>query len=185
MPSASPNDYLLYNTVTAVDDVRRYLKLELKMVKAIKSVQTMFEIHAKDRARTIVRARKERDAVKKYRKLVTPLLNMLAPAPSSEDHYVSVDTTWEGKPRINVTFYQLESFKCNKLMATLWALENWAEVKTTKTQDYPPAFNRDFRYTFVNDVEVVVNAYVSHDSATCKRVVIGTEIVEKYAMKCD
>ena len=155
------------------------------MVKAIKSVQTMFEIHAKDRARTIVRARKERDAVKKYRKLVTPLLNMLAPAPSAEDHYVSVDTTWEGKPRINVTFYQLESLKCNKLMATLWALENWAEVKTTKTQDYPSAFNRDFRYTFVNDVEVVVNAYVSHDSATCKRVVIGTEVVEKYAMQCD
>ena len=155
------------------------------MVKAIKSVQTMFETHAKDRARTIARARKERDAMKNYRKLLTPLLNMLAPASSDNNHYVSVDITWESKPRINVALYQLESLKCNKLMAILWALENWAEVKNTKTLDYPSAFNRDFRYTFVNDVEVIVNAYVSKDSATCKRVVIGTEIVEKYAMQCD
>ena len=155
------------------------------MVKAIKSVQAMFTVHAKDRATTIARARKERDAVKKYRKLLTPLLNLIAPAPQADNHYVSVDTTWENKPRVLVTMYQLESLKCNKLMATLWALENWAEVKTTKTQDYPSAFNRDFRYTFVNDVEVVVNAYVGHDSATCKRVVIGTEVVEKYALQCD
>ena len=66
-----------------------------------------------------------------------------------------------------------------------WALENWAEVKETKTQDYPSCFNRDYRYAFMNGVEVVVNAYVSKDSDTCKRVVIGTEVVEKYAIQCD
>jgi len=89
------------------------------MVKAIKSVQAMFTVHAKDRATTIARARKERDAVKKYRKLLTPLLNMLAPAPSVDNHYVNLSTTWEGKPHVIVSLYQLESLKCNKLMATL------------------------------------------------------------------
>jgi len=155
------------------------------MVKAIKTTQAIFASHTKDRNMTIARARKERDAVKKYRKLLTPLLNLIAPAPQADNHYVSIDITWEGKPKVLVTMYQLESLKCNKLMATLWALENWAEVKETKTRDFPSAFNRDFRYTYVNDVEVVVSAYVSRDSDTCKRVVIGTEVVEKYAMQCD
>ena len=155
------------------------------MVKAIKATQAIFASHTKDRNTTIARARKERDAVKKYRKLLTPLLNLIAPAPQADNHYVSIDTTWEGKPKVLVTMYQLESLKCNKLMATLWALENWEQVKETKTRDFPSAFNRDFRYTYVNDVEVVVSAYVSRDSETCKRVVIGTEVVEKYAMQCD
>ncbi len=79
----------------------------------------------------------------------------------------------------------LESFKDARLIAIVEALES-IKTKDGRTTDWPDSLNRDFRY-YVDDIFVMVSAYVRDDSPTCRKVLVGTEIVqqEKWEIRCD
>jgi hypothetical protein len=55
-----------------------------------------------------------------------------------------------------------------------------------KTQDWAAAVNRDFIFT-TDKWDARISAYVKDDSETCRKVIIGTEMVEqhKYQIVCD
>ena len=115
-------------------------------------------------------------------KLMQPLLYAVGEAGNV---YISVNY---GRPEINVTMYRLDSMKQRELV---WALE-YLTTETdklggkTRTQDWAAAVNRDFIFT-TDKWDARISAYVKDDSETCRKVIIGTEMVEqhKYQIVCD
>jgi hypothetical protein len=115
-------------------------------------------------------------------KLMQPLLYAVGEAGNV---YVSMNY---GKPEVNVTMYHLDSMKQRELV---WALE-YLTIETDKlggkmrTQDWAAVVNRDFIFT-TDKWDARISAYVKDDSETCRKVVIGTEMVEqhKYQIMCD
>ena len=115
-------------------------------------------------------------------RLMQPLLYAVGETGSV---YVSINY---GKPEINVTMYRLDSMKQRELV---WALE-YLTIETdklggkTRTQDWAAAVNRDFIFT-TDKWDARISAYVKDDSETCRKVIIGTEMVEqhKYQIVCD
>jgi hypothetical protein len=115
-------------------------------------------------------------------KLMQPLLYAVGEAGNV---YISVNY---GRPEINVTMYRLDSMKQRELV---WALE-YLTAETDKlggkmrTQDWAAAVNRDFIFT-TDKWDARISAYVKDDSETCRKVIIGTEMVEqhKYQIVCD
>jgi hypothetical protein len=136
-----------------------------------------------------IRFMKERRAVLKSGKVRNVLSKLLQPliyaVGDKGNVYVGV---MYGKPDINVSMYGLDSLKQRELV---WALE-YLTIETdklngrTKTQDYAAAINRDFIFS-TDKWDARIMAYVKDDSATCRKVVIGTEVVEqhKYQIVCD
>jgi hypothetical protein len=136
-----------------------------------------------------IRYAKERRAVLKSgkcRTLVTRLIQPLIYAVGETGRVVL--HVWCGKPSITVYMYDLESFKQRELV---WVVEYLTgELDKlggdVSTKDYAEAINRD--YVFSTDKwEVRVVGYVKSTSPTCRKVVIGTELVEKhkYQIVCD
>ena len=122
----------------------------------------------------------------KVRNLLSRLMQPLLYAVGETGNvYVSVNY---GKPEINVTMYRLDSLKQRELV---WALE-YLTIETdklgdkTRTQDWAAAVNRDFIFS-TDKWDARISAYVKDDSETCRKVVIGTEMVEqhKYQIVCD
>lgn len=155
------------------------------------TIQTPVEI-LDDAVRSIdadIRHMKERRAVLKSGKVRTMLSKLLQPliyaVGDKGSVYVGV---MYGKPDINVSMYRLDSLKQRELV---WALE-YLTIETdklngrTKTQDYAAAINRDFIFS-TDKWDARIMAYVKDDSPTCRKVVIGTEMVEqhKYQIVCD
>lgn len=155
------------------------------------TIQTPVEI-IDDAVRSIdsdIRFMKERRAVLKSGKVRNVLSKLLQPliyaVGDKGNVYVGVSY---GKPDINVSMYGLDSLKQRELV---WALE-YLTIETdklngrTKTQDYAAAINRDFIFS-TDKWDARIMAYVKGDSATCRKVVIGTEMVEqhKYQIVCD
>ena len=94
------------------------------------------------------------------------------------------------KHRVYVTYRNLSGFKDDlRLETTLQGLTLIGEP--THTQDYASILNRD--YTFVvkfpdgDEIDVIISAYVSEDSKTCRKVIVGQEhkVVDKYELVCD
>ena len=148
---------ILDSAVQSIDSDIRFMKTRLAVLKSGK-VRTMLS------------------------KLMQPLLYAVGEAGSV---YVSVNY---GKPEINVTMYRLDSLKQRELV---WALE-FLTTETDKlngrmkTQDWAAAVNRDFIFS-TDKWDARISAYVKDDSETCRKVVIGTEMVEqhKYQIVCD
>ena len=136
-----------------------------------------------------IRFMKDRLAILKTGKVRTMLSKLMQPliyAVGEAGHvYVSVNY---GKPEVVVSMHGLDSLKQRELV---WALE-YLTIETDKlngrmkTQDYAAAINRDFLFN-TDKWEARVMAYVKDDSETCRKVVIGTEMVEqhKYQIVCD
>ena len=53
-------------------------------------------------------------------------------------------------------------------------------------EDYAASINRDFRFT-TTKWTASISAYVKDDSPTCRKVVVGTKMVEQvqYEISCD
>lgn len=79
----------------------------------------------------------------------------------------------------------LDSFKDFRLEMILNAMENIA-TDAGRTRDWPNSLNRDYHY-MVDNIAVTVAAYVKSDSPTCRKVLVGTEMVtqEKWEIRCD
>lgn len=132
---------------------------------------------------------KRRKAILKnasVRKMLTKLLQPLIYA-VGEAGRINV-SVFAGKPCVSIHMYELESLKQRELV---WALE-YLTTETDRlegkvsTTDYAEAVNRDFRFT-TDKWEALITAYVRSDSPVCRKVVIGTELVEKhkYEIVCD
>jgi hypothetical protein len=92
------------------------------------------------------------------------------------------------KPCVYVTLFELDSLKQRELMSLLGYLYDESHKLEGKlsTQDWAAAVNRDYKFV-TSKWEVSVSAYVKENSPTCRRVVVGTEMIEKteYQIVCD
>ena len=151
-----------------------------------KAVSAIFEAHSKDIASRINRARKDRDVVASWKKRLTPLFKLVA-FDDTKDCGISIESNWRGSVTVNMYMYEAESFKCDAVMARLWALGNWGGLERETTADYPSSINRTFTYYYEDAMRVVFNVYVKSDSPTCRRVIVSEEVqtVPMYAIQCD
>lgn len=132
---------------------------------------------------------KRRKAILKTGKVRTMLNKLLQPLiyAVGEAGEISVHV-FAGKPSISVRMYRLESLKQRELV---WALEHLT-IETDKlegsvsTTDYAELVNRDYRFS-TDKWDALITAYVKEDSETCRKVVVGTKMVEqyKYQIVCD
>ena len=136
-----------------------------------------------------IRFMRERKAVLKNGKvrnmisrLLQPLIYAVGDAGRIHVH------VFAGKPTIGVHMYNLDSLKQRELVWAIEHLTNETDKLDGKigTTDYAEAINRDFRFT-TSKWEALITAYVKSDSPVCRKVVVGTEIVEKhkYQIVCD
>ena len=87
----------------------------------------------------------------------------------------------------------LTSFNDPTLTTILSNLMDIDGVKATRTTEFPSSLNRDFRFEYRYGeawdeyIGIVVSAYVSKDSPTCRSELVSTEFqkVEKYKIVCD
>jgi hypothetical protein len=90
---------------------------------------------------------------------------------------------------IYVTYRGLSGFKDLRLDTTLCGLVNIG--KATGTQDYASLLNRDYMFEVSFDdgtlISVIISAYVSEDSKTCRKIKVGEEYktVDKFEIVCD
>ena len=119
---------------------------------------------------------------KRLTQLVTPLLYILGDLANPR-----VDV-FCGKPVVYISMFSIESFKQTELVNALGYLTEITEKDNGKitTEDWATAVNRDFRFE-TKEWRVCINAYVKDDSPTCRRIVVGTEMVERtiYEIACD
>lgn len=129
--------------------------------------------------RRVERARMDVHKLKANRRVLGRIVNMVTKGLGDRDS-ISVDASGD----IYISMRDLSGFKSAELEIVLNTLENLGECKSTK--DWAQFYNRDFHYV-VNGVDVFLAAYVKTDSETCKRIVVGTEMVEtlKYQIVCD
>jgi hypothetical protein len=130
---------------------------------------------------SIARQRKEIKLLKKMAKKIEPIIDVL----TMEVEYVSMYVSWDAI-QISATLYNLDSFKCERLAKLLEYL-NDKVVGDPTTRDWPSSINRDYNFKLPDGIMVNLSAYVKSDSATCRRIVIGTDtkVVEKYEIQCD
>jgi hypothetical protein len=115
-------------------------------------------------------------------KLLTPLLYILGDLGS-----IRIDS-YRTSPSIYITMFDLDSLKQRELVTILAYLQDETDKLNGKTtsEDWAAAVNRDFRFA-TDKWEVSVSAYVKDNSPTCRRVVVGTKMVEQvqYEIACD
>lgn len=143
-------------------------------------------VQAIDTDLAIVRHRKSVLKNGKVRTMLSKLLQPLIYAVGDAGQ-ISV-SVFAGTPSISIRMYDLDSLKQRELV---WAIEHLTnEVDklngTVKTTDYAEAVNRDFRFE-TDKWAALITAYVRSDSPVCRKVVVGTEMVEKhkYQIVCD
>jgi len=92
------------------------------------------------------------------------------------------DCSWSSlydKPSISISMMHLESFKDKVLTDLLYNLCSFGDPEVS---EYAEALNKDFRFKF-EDVNIIVRAYVKSDSPTCRKIKIGTKMVEEATYK--
>lgn len=152
-----------------------------------KAVSAVFESHAKEIQSRMRRARLERDAIKRARRTLIPILKLIG-FDDTKNNSVSLDYNhYNDRITIRLYMYDVEGFKCNEVTARLWALENWKTITKQSVSEYPSALNRTFHYRYEDGTAISFDVYVKNDSPTCRKVVIGerAEIIKEYALQCD
>lgn len=97
-----------------------------------------------------------------------------------------VDCSWSAfreKPGVSVLLFRLESFKDARLTDLLYNLCSFGDPEVT---EYAEALNKDF-YFKLEDINILVRAFVKGDSPTCRKVKVGAKLVEEatYKIVCD
>ena len=150
----------------------------------MKTFESVFESAVAEQAESVVRAKQRLNVIKASKKALKPILTRIIDLTSATD-YLSVSTNlYDSKPRMYVTLQNLNSFKDERWVRLLTVLSDHAEM--FKTEEYAVSMNRDYKFS-AEQYEVNVAAYVLSDSATCRKVLIGVETVqkEKYEIVCD
>jgi len=119
---------------------------------------------------------------KRLTQLVAPLLYILGGLSN-----IRIEV-YCGKPVVYVSMFSIDSFKQDELVNALGYLTEITEKDNGKitTEDWAVAVNRDFRFE-TEEWRVCVHAYVKDDSPTCRKIAVGTEVIErtKYEIVCD
>ena len=116
------------------------------------------------------------------RKYAHILNHIVTPEPGNGNIHVS-------RSSIYVSYRDLTGFKDLRLEVTLDGLNLIGEAKRTK--DWPSLLNRDYMFDVSFEdgtcIEVMISAYVSEDSETCRKIKVGQEykVVDKYEIVCD
>lgn len=98
------------------------------------------------------------------------------------------DTLWVGVTSygtsININLSDLSSFKDSRLVNMLEYFMQYTD--SVRQRDWAEFLNKDFTIE-LGDVTVNIGAYVKSDSATCRKVQVGTRLEEKpvYQLQCD
>jgi len=93
-------------------------------------------------------------------------------------------------PRVQITIrlLQLDSFKDDKLVTLLEAIDSMGLKAETHDYTSSESPNRDFRFE-TDEYQLSVDAWVRSDSELCRRVKIGetikTVVEEEWALQCD
>ena len=151
-----------------------------------KSIATqVFASTLKEAQDNVVHARNKVTALKTQRKPIGRLLRTLSMCVDFNTRGSSL-YLWmsDNQPVFSINLYHLDGFKSLRLESVLWLLE---EIGTLESQkEYASCLNRDYVYK-VDGYKVMLSAYVSDDSPTCRKIVVGTETVTtpKYAIQCD
>ena len=153
------------------------------MAKSIAS--EVFASALSDAQSNVVHARNKVAALKAQRKPIGRLLRTLSMCVDTNTRGASLHL-WmsDTQPVFSINLYHLDGFKSLRLESVLWLLE---EIGTLESQkEYASCLNRDYVYK-VDGYKVMLSAYVSDDSPTCRKIVVGTETVTtpKYAIQCD
>jgi len=89
---------------------------------------------------------------------------------------------------VRINMYRLNSFKQAELTNLLQYLMVYTEAHggTVRNTEWPASLNRDYHFD-TDSIRFTVAAYVKDNSETCRKVIIGTEMVEqhKYQIVCD
>lgn len=97
-------------------------------------------------------------------------------------------STYGNQIEVHITMYRLNSFKQAELTNLLQYLLTYTEAHggTVRNTEWPASLNRDYHFD-TDNVRFIVVAYVKDGSETCRKVIIGTELVEqhKYQIVCD
>lgn len=99
--------------------------------------------------------------------------------------YLSV---YRSQTQVMVNLRSLDGFKQVELTNLLQYLMTYAEANggEIRNSEWAESLNRDYVFD-TTPYYISVHAYVKSDSETCRKVVIGTELVEqhKYQIVCD
>ena len=136
----------------------------------------------KDSANATQRIKRQRLQLANAKANMAVFINVMRPLLGSLDH-MSIVNGYD-KPTIYVHARGLESFKTGRIVGMLQVLEALGTAKST--EDWASSINRDFEYTMSN-YNVMFCAFVKEDSATCRKIEVGTETqtIVKYAIQCD
>jgi hypothetical protein len=142
----------------------------------------VFKNATRDISDTMKRARKNKAQLATAKADMALFINVVRPLLKESDS-INILTGYS-KPMMVINARGLESFKTGPILQVLQVMEAFGT--STGTTDYAGVINRDFRYEMPK-FEVMFRAYVKEDSATCRKVAVGTEVqtVVKYEIQCD
>ena len=97
-------------------------------------------------------------------------------------------TAYRNQTQVIVNLHSLDGFKQVELTDLLQYLLTYTEANggTVRNTEWAESLNRDYVFD-TKDYYISVHAYVKDDSETCRKVIIGSEMVEqyKYQIVCD
>jgi hypothetical protein len=137
---------------------------------------------------TIVMQKMKLAALKKSHKRIDKITSDISLILSSAEdisHSIHLYPYSDGQMSLTVTLRRLPSFKCKVLEAIL---DYCIDLSiNNNTNDMAQYLNRDYRFELADDWTINVSAYVKSDSATCRKIQVGTEVVEqaKWEIQCD
>lgn len=140
---------------------------------AIKSQQEMIK-HSRE---ALARLRQMRGTVEDIVRRVLPMLSELR---------VRVGVyCYSEKPTIRVTISDLPGFKDGRLADVMSMLMEYGFTES-RTFDYAEYLNREY-YFERGDLNIEINAFVTSDSPTCRRIAVGEKITTQtqYEIECD
>lgn len=117
---------------------------------------------------------------------ITSDINLILSGADDSKGSVHIYPYSDGCVSITISLRSLSSLKCNVLTSVLEYCET-LNVARNSTSDMAQYLNRDYRFELADGWAINVNAYVKSDSATCRKVQVGTEVVEqaKWEIQCD
>ena len=159
--------------------------------KAIASFVSNMESHKSALMYAQRRIKLNRENRAKLLELMTPIFQMADAASDATDVTVSAEVDiWSDNITMYVYLNKLQSFKDPIVIDVLEHFTNmfYHPEDTDETNDFANSMEREFRFRSERlNLRVVVTAHVKSDSATCRKVMVGTETktVEKFALICD
>ena len=150
----------------------------------MKTVNDVFAEGISSAERTVLNAKARLSLIKKSKTVLKSVLQRVLDVIGDNGQVYISTNLWDDKPRLHIQLNRLDGFKDDRLVRVLALLDDVCPEQEVK--EYAEYVNRD--YTFKGDkFEAVVLAYVKSDSAECRRIKVGTEIVErdKFEIICD